>query len=159
MRHTAPIRTRITNRTLHREQMPIRARETAGLLALVALVVLPVVFGLFQDNEYVRTSFATEALRKEKLLLQERYRRLRIERATLESLGRIEVEARKRGLVPPGEGCDVVFAPSSTRPDAAGLARAVPARPGSVAPRDDHGIGDNTHEPLTLASRRDDRAD
>jgi len=130
-REATPIRDRIKNRRVHREELPIRGKEIAGLLALAALVALPVVFGLLQDNEVVRTRFAIESLRREKLVLQERYRRLRIEKATLEALGRVETEARKLGLVPPGEGLGVVFGPAAARPGGAVLARSAEAARGA----------------------------
>jgi len=100
MRELGPIRERIRNRQPTRVQAPMRGRELLGYLTLTALVALPSVFGLWQQNAFVRTRFEIEALRKEKMALQERYRCLRIESATLESLGRIAQEARKCGLVP-----------------------------------------------------------
>src|SRR5262249_5779206 len=91
--------------------------EAAGFLALLALVAVPLVFGLLQNNVFVRTSFETATLRKEKLALQERYRQLCIERATLESLSRIESEAKRQGLMPPEKASQVLYAPSLMRPD------------------------------------------
>jgi len=126
-REATPIREKIRNRRVHREQLPIRGKEIAGLLALAALVALPVVFGLLQDNEVVRTQFAIESLRREKLVLQERYRRLRIEKATLEALGRVESEARKLGLVPAAEGLGVLFGPAGARHESGSLAARLPA--------------------------------
>lgn len=96
----ARIRERIRNRHLVREQNPMRGRELLGYLTLCSLIMLPAVFVLWQQNAYVRTRFEIESLRKQKIALQERYRFLRIETGTLESLGRIEEEASKNGLVP-----------------------------------------------------------
>jgi hypothetical protein len=108
----AGIRERISNRRPHREQIPIHGREIAGILALVCLVALPIAFGLLQASEYVRTNFEIEALRRQKLAYQESYRRLRIEKATLESLDRVEAEAGKRGLVPSEPASTVLSSPS-----------------------------------------------
>ena len=105
-------------------------RELIGYLTLSALVVIPAVFGLWQQNVYVQTRFEIESLRKERLSLQERYRCLRIERATLESLTRVGDEARKCGLVPREEASSpiFIFPLESVRP--AGLA------PGEAGARD-----------------------
>ncbi len=102
-RETFPIRERIRNRMLVREQRPMKGRELIGYLTLSAMILLPAVFGLWQQNDFVRTRAEIEARRQEKLALQERYRCLRIERATLESLDRIGAEARRAGLVPRDE--------------------------------------------------------
>jgi hypothetical protein len=99
-RESRPIRERIRNRTLFREQRPIKGRELVGYLTLSALILLPAVFGLWQQGDYVRTRLEIEARRKETIALREHYRMLRIERATLESLPRIGEEARRCGLVP-----------------------------------------------------------
>ena len=95
-----PIRDRILNTRLVREQSPIRGRELIAYLTLTALIAIPAVFGLWQQNVYVRSRFEIEALRKEKLALQERYVCLNTERSTLEALPRIAAEARRHGLVP-----------------------------------------------------------
>ena len=102
-RESTPIRERIRNRMLVREQTPMKGRELIGYLTLSALILLPTVFGLWQQNDFVRTRFEIESRRQAKLALQERHRCLRIERATLESLDRIGGEARKAGLLPRDE--------------------------------------------------------
>ena len=100
MRESVPIRERIRNRILVREQRPMKGRDLVLYVTLSSLILLPAVFGLWQQNEFVRSRFEIEALRREKLAMQERYRCLRIERATLEALPRIVQEARRSGLVP-----------------------------------------------------------
>jgi hypothetical protein len=125
-RELKPIRDRILNRTPIREQVPIRGKEVTGFLALMGLVAAPLVFGLLQNNVFVRTSFQTATLRKEKIALQERYRQLSIEKATFESLSRIEAEARRQGLVPPEKASRLLFAPALARGERAEL---VPERP------------------------------
>ena len=101
--HARPIRDRILNSRLVREQTPMRGRELIAYLTLTALIAIPAVFGLWQQNVYVRARFEIEALRKERLALQERYQCLRTEQSTLEDLSRIAVEARRYGLVPRDE--------------------------------------------------------
>ena len=100
---TRPIRERIRNRALFREQRPMKGRELIGYLTLSALILLPAVFGLWQQGDYVRTRLDIEAKRRQTLALREQYRLLRIERATLESLSRVGAEARRYGLVPRDE--------------------------------------------------------
>lgn len=98
-----PIRERIRNSILVREQKPMKGRELVGYLTLSALILLPAVFGLWQQNDFVRTRVQIEALRQERLALQERYRCLRIERSTLEALPRVAAKAREEGLLPRDE--------------------------------------------------------
>jgi hypothetical protein len=131
MTHPArPIRERILNTRLVREQTPMRGRELIAYLTLTALIAIPAVFGLWQQNVYVRSRFEIESLRKEMLVLQERYRRLRTEKATLEAAPRIAAEARRIGLVPRDEA----KAPSyiEVRP---GVSAASPGPPGATISR------------------------
>ena len=140
-REPTPIRERIRNRMLVREQTPMKGRELIGYLTLSALILLPTVFGLWQQNDFVRTRFEIESRRQAKLALQERHRCLRIERATLESLDRIGGEARKAGLLPRDEArLPSYIVPSSGRslrasaPTPHGAAPALPgADPGRAA--------------------------
>ena len=134
-----PIRERILNTPLVREQTPMRGRELIAYFALTALIAIPAVFGLWQQNVYVRSRFEIESLRKEKLALQERYLCLNTERSTLEALPRIATEARRYGLVPRDEAKSPSFIGTTPRrtPDPSGPSaaadRRVP-RPGSAAP-------------------------
>ena len=52
-RESTPIRERIRNRMLVREQTPMKGRELIGYLTLSALILLPTVFGLWQQNDFV----------------------------------------------------------------------------------------------------------
>ena len=129
MRETSPIRERIRNRTPFRQQAPMRGRELIVYLTLSTLIALPAVFGLWQQNVFVSARFEIESLRREESQLQERYRCLRIEKATLESLDRIAAEARKRGLVPRGEGAaPIVIVPVPSLPSTRGDRTAAPGR-------------------------------
>jgi len=134
-----PIRDRILNTRLVREQTPMRGRELIAYFALTALIAIPAVFGLWQQNVYVRSRFEIESLRKEKLALQERYVCLKTERSTLEALPRIAAEARRYGLVPRDEAKSPSYigtaprrAPVASGPSAASDRR-VP-QPGAAAP-------------------------
>jgi len=134
-----PIRDKILNTRLVREQTPMPGRELIAYLTLTALIAIPAVFGLWQQNVYVRSRFEIEALRSEKLVLQERYQCLNTERSTLEALPRIAAEARRYGLVPRDEARAAAFIGTSPRraPDASDSAPATDRRsprPGRTAP-------------------------
>lgn len=141
-----PIRERILNTRLVREQTPMRGRELIAYLTLTALIAIPAVFGLWQQNVYVRSRFEIEALRKEKLALQERFGCLRTEKATLEDLTRIGNEARRIGLVPREEAKAPAFIanppqrapqPTGAAPAAARIlppAKGAPAAPAGMTP-------------------------
>jgi len=136
MREGTRIRDRIRNRLSVREQTPMRGREMVSFLTLSVLIALPAGFGLWQQNGFVRTRFSIEALRKEKLALQERYRCLRIEQGTLESLSRIAEEAKRGGLVPREEtGPPIVILPGgrASPPDLARGASGGPEQQGTLA--------------------------
>ena len=133
-REPASIRERIRNRRPQREQVPMRGRELFAYFTLAAMIALPAVFLLWQQSECVRESFRIEALRRERLSLLERYRQLRIERATLESLTRISREADRSGLVPPDESIPRTWISAPRGPRAVpGAETTVTARSGAAS--------------------------
>jgi cell division protein FtsL len=86
----------------HRESDRRRLRAMlAGAAAAGVLVTL--VLGLVGLRmQQVRLSYRLDALRSARTQAEETNRRLSVERASLQSLARIEVEARTRfGMVPP----------------------------------------------------------
>lgn len=92
------------------------------VLAAVVVASLPVGFYLVQHMEYVRIRYATEELRAREARLLEAERRLRIERAVLQSLPEVERKAGKDlGLEPPAPG-HVVVTPAAD-PDGARIRR------------------------------------
>ena len=79
-----------------------------GFLAFV-VAIIPASFYLYQQNECLKLSIKAEELHSEKIQLEEMDRRLKLERARLGALPRIEDWAvAKRGLVRPASGQMVV---------------------------------------------------
>jgi cell division protein FtsL len=94
----------VLNERLVKERDAARVRELRRVLALCAALLVPVLFYVWQQVEYIRTGYRIEALREEKAKLVEWGRKLRLERATLLDLRRIEKVAVERlRLVPPTE--------------------------------------------------------
>jgi len=80
-------------------------RRLHAMMAVVAAagVVVAIVLGLVGLRmEQLRLSYRIDTLRTAKADVEERNRRLRVEKASLQSLARIEIEARTRlGMVTP----------------------------------------------------------
>lgn len=80
-------------------------RGTAWVFALVAGILIaasPFIVYLLRQNSYVQVRYQIEELRSQHDRLLEAERRLRTERASLESLPRVEIRAqRELGLVRP----------------------------------------------------------
>ena len=90
------------NARLVRERDRDRARELARTLALGIAVLLPLLLHVWQQVATMETAYRAESLRAERDRLGHRLREVRMERAALESLDRIESEARGRlGLIHP----------------------------------------------------------
>ena len=117
----------VTNRHLVRELDRGRIRELLLMVALVALLLLPLLAYVWNHMEWIRVGYEMEQLKREKVVQAEMGDRLRIEKASLSSLARVEREARERlGLIP-SEGAVVQLeqdAPASV----AKAASPVPAR-------------------------------
>ncbi len=84
------------NARLVRERDRDRARELARTLALGVAVLLPLLLHVWQQVAYLETAYGAEALRSERDHLAHLLREVRMERSALESLDRIESEARRR---------------------------------------------------------------
>jgi hypothetical protein len=86
-----------------------RGRVVATAVAGAFLAASPFVVYLVQTTRHMETRYAVEKLRDRQERLLEAERRLRIERAVLESLPSVEPKAaRDAGLVPPAPGQVVV---------------------------------------------------
>jgi len=93
----------ILNQRLVKERDAARAHELRRVLLIGAGLLIPVLFYVWEQVEYIRYGYRIEQFRKDKAQLLEWNRQLKLEKATLESLNRIERLAEKRlGLVPPG---------------------------------------------------------
>lgn len=90
------------NERLVRERDRDRARELVKNLALGVAVLLPLLLYLWSQVAFMETSFNVARLRQERDRLQQQLQEVRLERASLESLGRIAIEAGRRlDMVPP----------------------------------------------------------
>jgi hypothetical protein len=89
------------NDRLVRERDRDRARELLRTLALGIAILLPLLLHVWQQVTFVETAYRVADLRGERAKLQEALREMRLERASLEALDRIEARARAAGLVPP----------------------------------------------------------
>lgn len=101
MSHDATRRV-VLNQHLVKERDEARARELRRLAWICAGLLLPILFYVWQQIEFIRTGYQIEQLRAEKIRLTEWNRQMELERATLSNLKRIEQLGRSRlGLVPP----------------------------------------------------------
>lgn len=89
---TEPAR-RWRNNAVHRELDNRQARWVWKVVLGVAIALLPFAVYLLQTMSYVQTSYAIEDLRGREARLLEAERRLRIEKAMLESLPAVEERA------------------------------------------------------------------
>jgi cell division protein FtsL len=91
----------IRNRHLVRELDRGRVRELLLVVALVATLLLPLLAYVWNHMEYIRVGYEIERLKKDRTEQAELRERLRIEKSSLESLPRVEREAKGTlGLVP-----------------------------------------------------------
>jgi cell division protein FtsL len=121
---TAPER-RWRNRPLVREPDHRRIFWLWTMLAAMVIAALPSGAYLFHQNRCLEVSYQVSALAAEHQRLLEQERRLRVERAALESLEPIERWARKhRGLVRPAAGDVVVVGSAPAEPVATAVRRA-----------------------------------
>ncbi|HEU5181754.1 MAG TPA: cell division protein FtsL [Candidatus Polarisedimenticolia bacterium] len=101
MSHDATRRV-VLNQHLVKERDEARARELRRLAWICAGLLIPILFYVWQQIEFIRTGYQIEQLRAEKIRLTEWNRQMKLERATLSNLKRIEQLGRARlGLVPP----------------------------------------------------------
>ena len=103
------IRERIRNIALVREPDQRRVRQLWLYMAFLLTLAVPVLFDVAQQSRYVKTRYAMEGLRVERSALEQEFLRLRIERASLESLDLISRRAvRELGLSPSREGLRIL---------------------------------------------------
>jgi cell division protein FtsL len=105
----------IDNSRVVRQADPRTNRELLGLLVLVGLVVVGLVFYAWPHFAARETGNATNRLSQERDRLLEENRKLRLEKASLEDLNRVErIATRKLGLeTPPPEQVIVVERPKA----------------------------------------------
>jgi len=117
------------NHRLVKERDQARARELRRVAWICAGLLAPVLFYVWQQIEYIRTGYQIEQLRSEKNRLIEWNRQMKLERATLLNLQRIEELGRSHlGLVPPDPENTVKIRLTGEVSEATSVARAqVPA--------------------------------
>ena len=104
------------NVTVVRQRDDRRVRRLWGWLLGLVIALTPGAFYLLQQMEYVQVRYRIEELRAERARLAEEERRLRVERATLEALPRVEHRATDRlGLITPSPDHVVVVRPPAAR--------------------------------------------
>jgi cell division protein FtsL len=120
--YVAPHQRRWANREIAREVDHERARWLWGVFVAMLLAAAPFAAYLLEQNECLRLSYKASALRQQREQLLEQERRLRMQRASLESLDKIESWAVGRhGLVHPSPEQVVVVRrapPGSAEPPA-----------------------------------------
>ena len=88
------------NARLIRERDRKTSRDLILLFLISSILLLPLLLYVRQRMEFVRSGYRLQALTKEMNRLEDRNRQLRVERASLRSLQRVEKIARKNlGLV------------------------------------------------------------
>jgi len=110
----------VDNSQVVREVDPRMSRDIWLLLLLVAALVGGLVLYAWPNLELREAARVKEQMSRERERLQEENRKLRLEKATLESLRRVEtIAVRDLGLVvPPPESLLVVERPVPTTPGA-----------------------------------------
>lgn len=104
------IRKDVRNNPIVREVDQARLRQLWKTAAISAVLVLVVLFSVWQNFELLRHGYQIQALQAERAEEEAVNRRLRLEAATLKSPARIEREATTRlGLVPPAAGEAIVI--------------------------------------------------
>jgi cell division protein FtsL len=110
----------IDNSQVVRERDPRASRDLVWLLCLVAVLVGGVVLYAWPHFEIRQTGIQTEQMQRERERLLEENRKLRLEKASLESLARVEaIAARHLDLEQPGpQQIYVIEAPEPAPPGA-----------------------------------------
>lgn len=121
---------KLDNSQVVRDRDPRASRDLVWLLVLVFVLVGGVVFYAWPHLELRQTGIARERMQRERERLVEENRKLRLEKASLEDLQRVQAIAEKQlGLKRPApENVYVVEVPASV-PDGAAVAssRTAPA--------------------------------
>ena len=116
----------IDNSQVVREVDPRASRDLWTLLIVVAALVAGLVLYAWPNLQLRQAATAKEELSRERERLIEQNRKLKLERAALEDLRRVEaIATRELGLrKPPAEAVTVVERPAQRAPDGTLLAHA-----------------------------------
>jgi cell division protein FtsL len=114
---------KVDNSQIVREVDPHAFRDLLSLLVLVAALVVGLVLYAWPHLQIRQTGMATERLNREKERLIEQGRKLRLEKAALENLRRVESIATKElGMATPAPERVIVVERSESPPEAARVA-------------------------------------
>ena len=118
----------IRNRHLVREIDRGRVRELLVVVMLAGLLLVPLLVYVWNHMEWIRLGYELQRLEKERAAQAELGERLRIEKASLASLARVDEQAAGRlGLVPAASVVRLTGEPERS-------AEAAPAATGEVRP-------------------------
>ena len=121
---------KVDNSQVVREVDPRSFRDLFSLLLLVAVLVVGLVLYAWPHLEIRQTGMATERMNREKERLIEQNRKLRLEKAALENLRRVEaIATRELGMATPAPERVIVVERPEAPPDDARLARADASAP------------------------------
>ena len=116
---------KVDNSQVVREVDPRSFRDLVSLLVLVAVLVVGLVLYAWPHLEIRQTGMATERMNREKERLIEQNRKLRLEKAALENLRRVEaIATRELGMATPAPERVIVVERPEAPPDNARLAQA-----------------------------------
>jgi len=114
---------KVDNSQIVREVDPRSFRDLFSLLVLVAVLVVGLVLYAWPHLEIRQTGMATERMNREKERLIEQSRKLRLEKAVLENLRRVEAIATKElGMSTPAPERLIVVERPEPPPEGARLA-------------------------------------
>lgn len=114
---------KVDNSQVVREVDPRSFRDLFSLLVLVAVLVVGLVLYAWPHLEMRQTGMATERMNREKERLIEQSRKLRLEKAALENLRRVEaIATRELGMAPPAPERLIVVERPEPPPEGARLA-------------------------------------
>ena len=115
---------KVDNSQIVREQDPRSLRELLFLLTLVAVLVVGLVLYAWPHLQVRQTGMASERLNRERERLVEQGRKLRLEKAALQNLRRVEaIATRELGMGPPPPERLIVVERSQADQDSARVAR------------------------------------
>lgn len=119
---------KVDNSQIVREQDPRSLRELLFMAALVSALVVGLVLYAWPHLQVRQTGMASERLNREKERLIEQNRKLRLEKAALENLRRVEaIAAKQLGMQEPRPERVIVVERKEPLPDDARVARSDPA--------------------------------
>lgn len=115
---------KVDNSHVVREVDPRSFRDLFSLLVLVAVLVAGLVLYAWPHLQMRQTGMATERMNRERERLLEQNRKLRLEKAALENLRRVEsIATRELGMATPAPDRLIVIEKPEPAPEAARLAR------------------------------------